>query len=210
MMKLLVTTLFLGLAALPPPADAGLLSIDVSGVLGPVLQGSDPIHLAGDTFTATGEIDANAVPIGASGGSAIYDLSGNLQIALGHLNLTGYDPMLTITAPSSGPDTVFLDFSVVEYSFTPDVIAEFTLPAGTLDGTGVQSFWANVSEPGATLSYSVAGGTQDVTGTLGITGNVSFGGAPASSAPEPGTLCLLAAGTVVAIGMKMRGGRAPC
>src|ERR1035438_4542016 len=90
-MKLLVITVFLILVTLPVPAAAGTLSFDVSGVLGPVLQGPDPIQLAGATFTATGAIDPEALPIGISGDSATYDLAGNLQITAGTFTLTGYD-----------------------------------------------------------------------------------------------------------------------
>ena len=204
-MKSLAAALFLALAALPIPAAAGLLSIDVNGVLGPVLQGSDPIHLAGDTFTATGSIDPNAVPISTSTDAAIYLLSGDLQVLVSNLTLTGYDAMITVIAPPSGPDTVVLDFSVLAYSSTPDVTASFTLPAGTFDGTGIQTFWEYVNEPGGSLGYSVPGATSVLTGTLGITGSVSVGGTPSSSAPEPGTAGLLALGTVVALALKMRG-----
>src|ERR1022692_2338164 len=70
-MKLLVITVFLILVTLPVPAAAGTLSFDVSGVLGPVLQGPDPIQLAGATFTATGAIDPEALPIGISGAKHI-------------------------------------------------------------------------------------------------------------------------------------------
>jgi len=184
---------------LPAPAAASLLSIDVGGVLGPILQGGDPIHLAGDTFSATGAIDSNAVPIAASWDSATYDLSGNLQIMLGTLALTGYNAMLTITAPPSGPDAVILDFSVTEFNFTPDAAAFLTLPPGTLDGTEIQKFWVSISEPDGSLSYSVPGLSDVVTGTLGITGDASIGGTAQSSAPEPGTAGLLAIGLALAI-----------
>jgi|ERR1019366_126095 hypothetical protein len=203
-MKLLVTTLFITLVALSIPAFAGTLDIDVNGVLGPVLQGADPIGLTGVTFTATGAIDANAVPIGIAGDSYTYDLSGNLQIMLGKLTLTGYNPELTITAPPSGPDTAVLDFGVTEFGFTPLVEAYLTLPPGTLNGTEIQKFWASVSQPDSSLTYTVPGEEAVIYGTLGITGSASIGGTPPSSAPEPGTVSLLAAGLVLAIAMKMR------
>jgi hypothetical protein len=197
-MKLLVTTLFLTLTILALPAAAGTLSIDVNGVLGPLLDGADPIHLDGAIFTATGTIDQNAAPISVSGDSATYYLPGNLQIMLGNTTLTGYDAMLTMTAPSAGPDTMVLDFSIFQNA-APDVTASLTLPSGTLDGIEVQSFWASVTESDSSLSYSVAGTTDNLTGTLGITGTASIGDAPPSSVPEPGTIGLLAGGLALGI-----------
>jgi hypothetical protein len=204
-MKLLVTALFLALLTLPVPAAAGTLSIDVGGVLGPVLQGSDPINLTGETFMATGAIDPNAVPVSISGDSATYDLSGNLQLMLGAVTLTEYDATLTITAPPSGPDTLALDFSVTEFNFTPQVEASFSLPSGTLNGTGIQRFWAEVSQPDSSFSFVLPDSEIDISGTLGITGSASIGGTPSSNAPEPGTVNLLAAGLVLgAIAMKLK------
>jgi len=201
-MKLLVTAFFMILAMLPAPGMAGTLDIDVTGVLGPVLQGSDAIRLSGATFTATGAIDASAVPVGISGGAYVYDLSGDVQITLGLLTLTGYNPELILSAPSSGPDTAILDFSVTEYGFAPVVEAFLTLPAGTLIGSGVQPFTASVSEPDSYVTYALPGEEDVIYASLGITGNASMGGTPPASAPEPGTVGLLAAGLALAIAMK--------
>jgi len=206
-MKILFTTLLLSLAALPKPAAAGLLSIDVAGVLGPVLQGADPINLAGSTFTATGAIDSNAIPISVSGDTAVYALPGTLQITLGQGAFTGYNALLSIIAPSFGPDTAVLDFSLFAFNTTPDATATFLLNEGTFNGTGIQSFSANVIEPDGSLGYSIAGATDNLTGTLGITGSVSVGGVQPSGVPEPGTFGLLTAGLLAAIGLKMRGRR---
>jgi hypothetical protein len=187
---------------MPRPVMAGTLDIDITGLLGPVLQGSDPIHLAGVDFSATGEIDANAVPIFVAGDSSTYDLVGNLQITLGQLALTGYNPQLTITTPPSGPDTAVIDFGIVEFGFTPVAEAFLTLPQGTLSSSAVQPFGASLSEPDSNLSYTVPGQEDAIYATLGITGNVSVGGVAPASAPEPGTIGLLAAGLAMAAAMK--------
>jgi len=207
-MKLLVTVLSLIVLTLPLPGIAGTLEIDVNGVLGPVLLGSDPINIAGATFTATGAIDPNAVPIGIAGNSYTYLLSGDLQITLGKLTLTGYDPELTITAPASGPDTAVLDFGVFEFGFTPQVEAFLTLPPGTLKGPGIQKFSAIISQPDSSLSYTLPGEELVIYGSVGMTGGASIGGTPPSGAPEPGTVSLLAVGLALAIaGKKMMPGR---
>jgi len=203
-MKLLVTALFIILAILAAPAAAGTLSLDVSGVLGPDLGGIDPLHLSGATFSASGAIDSTATPIYVAGDTATYDLSGNLDIMVSQLALTGYDGTLTITAPSSGPDKVVVDFTVDEFGFTPEVIASFDLPAGTLNGTGIETFWAQVTEPDGRLSFGVPDSEGSLSGSLGLTGTISLGGTPPSGVPEPGTLGLLGAGLVLASALKLR------
>src|ERR1017187_4005258 len=81
----------------------------------------------------------------------------------------------------------------------------FRLPSGTLNGTEIQKFWAEVNQPDGSLSFSLVPDMEGtLSGTVGITGSVSIGGTPSSSAPEPGTAGLLAAGLVLAIAMKMR------
>jgi hypothetical protein len=93
------------------------------------------------------EIDLSAAPMSVSGDSAVYNHFGNLQLTLGNTTFTDRRAAVRL---GNGVQ--------VEYSFTPDVIAEFALPQGTLNGTGSQSF-------SASLSYAFAGGTQDVIGT---------------------------------------------
>ncbi len=63
-------TLFLAVSALP--ARAGTISFEIGGTLGPVLSGSDPLNLAGQTFTATGSLDRNTPPSGSTLDSATY------------------------------------------------------------------------------------------------------------------------------------------
>lgn len=202
-MKLLVTALFLILAILPGTAAAGTLSFEVSGLLGPDMQGIDPLQLAGLTFTATGEIDPTTAPFFVTADSASYELWGDLQVMVSKLPLTGYGVTLIMTAPPSGPDTVFVDFTVDEFGFSPEVIASLSLPAGTLSGTAIQAFSAEVSQPDSTLSFGVPNEEATLSGTVGLTGNVTLGGSP-SPVPEPGTAGLLGAGLALAIAMKMR------
>jgi hypothetical protein len=185
---------------------AGTLSMNVSGVLGPDLQGIDPLGLAGLTFTATGAVDPNAPPIYAAGDSATYEIWTDLQVTLSKLDLTGYDTMLTITAPPSGPDTVIMEFTVDEFGYSPEVVASFSLPAGTLNGSGIQAFSAAVTQPDSKLSFGIPGAEDTLSGTVGLTGNISVGGASPSSVPEPGTLGLLGAGLALAAAkMRVRG-----
>lgn len=193
------------LAALAIPLQASTLALDVNGVLGPVLSGSDRLGLTGLYFTLSAVIDQNSSPVRTTADSATYSVPGSLEIELGNLILTGYNATLTLTDPGSGPDVMSIAFGVTEFNFTPDAYATLSLPAGTLQGTGLQDFWAYVSQPDSSLSYFIPGVTDQVMGTLGVTGTASLGGGP-SGVPEPSTIGLLAAG-LLAVATKFRGRR---
>jgi hypothetical protein len=193
-------------AASARPARAGTISFDITGTLGPVLSGIDPLKFAGQTFTASGSLDESTPPAGTTADSATYDIPGGILISLGAVTLNGFNTALTLTAPPSGPDTMFLEFSVTELSFTPDVMAILSLPEGTLNGTGLQNFSASVSQPDSSLTFVLPGVSTVITGTLGVTGTASMSGAtapPPSGVPEPATMTLLAGGLIV-IGWKRR------
>ena len=190
-----VITVALFFAALAMPADASSIALDVNGVLGPVLGGSDRLGLTGLYFTLTGVMDQDAAPISTTADSATYSVPGTLQIALGNLMLTGYGATLTLTDAPSGPDLVTIAFDVTEFNFNPDVWATLSLPPDTLQGTGIQDFTASVSQPDSSFSYFIPGVSDEILATLGVTGTVSMsGGTPPSGVPEPGTISLLAAG----------------
>jgi len=199
-------------AAFAPLARAGTVTFDVSGTLGPVLAGSDPFNFDTQPFEASGSLDANTPPSGTTANSATYDIPGNIQITVGPLGpsvLTGYNGQLTLIAPPSGPDTMMLSFSVsvTELYTAPDVIASLSLPEGTLNGTGLQSFQADVSQPDSYFLFSLQGVSEAFTGQLGITGTASMSDGtppPPPGVPEPATMSLLAGGVLV-LGLKLRG-----
>jgi len=197
-----VLTLFLLLAVLAIPVQASTLALDITGTLGPSLFGTDRLGLSGIGFTLTGVIDQGLSPIYTTADSATYSLPGDLEIALGlaHLVLTGYNATLTLTDPASGPDILEIGFGATEFNFNPDVTATLYLPPGTLHGTGLQDFWAYVSQPDSSLSYTIPGVTDEVEDTLGVTGTVTLsGGAPSSGVPEPATIGLLAVGLLAVV-----------
>lgn len=186
--------LFLLTALSIPAAHASLVDLTISGVLGPKLGGVDPLGLTGQNFLVTAMFDKGLLPINTTFDSATYDLNGNLQITAGKIILSGYNATLTLTAPPSGPDTMALAFSVVEFSFNPQVYASLSLPAGTLSSTAIQDFSASVTQPPSQLVYDVLGNSEGISGNLGITGTASISGLTPSGVPEPATIGLMGIG----------------
>jgi PEP-CTERM motif len=191
--------IFVCLLLLVIPLHAGTLTFQTVGTLGPLLSGLDPLGFSGDSFTLSGTLASDAVPVSTTADSATYDFADDLQIMLGAFPLTGYFATITFTDAPTGPDLVSVDFNAVEFSFTPIINATLSLPEGTLNGTGIQNFSAPVSQPDSNFSFTLPGTSQVILGTLGITGTASLAGGSPSSVPEPGTLALLAAG-LLAIG----------
>lgn len=200
--NILLAAMVFAFAAVSVPLHAGTISFDVSGLLGPVLSGLDPLKFSGQTFSANGSLDANALPVSTTADSATYSIPGNIQITVGAIALNGFNALLTVTDPASGPDTLSLDFSVVEMTFTPDVTTVLSLPEGTLNGTALQNFTSSVSQPDSSLTFVLPGGSTSISGTLGVTGTASMTGG-VSGLPEPGSIALLASGLLV-LGIKVR------
>ena len=190
-----VTVLALSCAALSLPAQAGSITLETSGTLGPVIAGIDPLKLNGGNFLVTGSIDQNSTPINVTANSATYSIPGTLDVSVGALDFSGFYGTMTLTDPASGPDTVVFNFMVSELGFVPVVTADLLLPAGTLNGTGLQAFSGEVSAPDSTFSFQLLGVSTAVTGVLGINGvtSATMPGSP-SGVPEPGTIALLACG----------------
>jgi hypothetical protein len=202
-----VIALGLSCVALSLPARAGDITLETSGTLGPLISGIDPLNLDGGIFFVTGTIDQNSAPVSITTDSATFSIPGTLDITVGALDFSGFYGNLTLTDPSSGPDTVTLDFMVSELGFVPVVTATLSLPEGTLHGTGLQDYAANVSEPDSTFSFELLGVSTSLTGTLGITGVSSASGEPSpSGVPEPGTVALVAGGLLAVILVRRRMG----
>jgi hypothetical protein len=202
-----VIALALTCMALSIPARAGTITLETSGTLGPLMSGIDPLKLNGGSFLVTGMLDQSSAPTSITADSATYSIPGTLDITVGDLDFGNLFGTLTLVDPSSGPDTVALDFSVSELGFVPIVTATLSLPAGTLNGTGLQDYSASVSEPDSMFTFQLPAGSSLLTGTLGITGVTSASSETSpSGVPEPGTIGLLAGGLLAVTLVRRRAG----
>jgi PEP-CTERM motif len=191
--------IFVTCAVISMPVYASTIALQITGTLGPVLSGTNPVHIGGDDFSLTGEIPQNLQPVSITSDSATYVLPNNLAITLDTLSLVGTGAVLTLTDQPGLPDILSLDFDSQFANFPVSFSSELSLPKGTLHGTGLQNFTASFSQPDSNLSYLAAGVSAEIEGTVGLTGSVSLTGAPSSPVPEPATFGLLAAGLLAVI-----------
>jgi PEP-CTERM motif len=194
--------------ALVLPVQASILTFDMTGVLGPLESGTDPLSLAGDSFEFTGTIDQNAVPVSTDVGSATYDVSGDVQLIMRGLTFTSQDASLTIMDSDGGPDYLLFTFQLSAYGFTPEIAASLSLPAGTFTGAAPQDFGAATVGSDSSVSYFLIDNSTFLSGSYGLSGTASMtGGAmPGSGVPEPGSIALMAGG-LAAVVWKVRGRR---
>jgi hypothetical protein len=191
--------LFVGVA---PVARAGTIDVAISGTLGPVLEGEDPWHHpGGDTFTLTGVLPENSVPVSSTADSATYSIP-DLTLMFGSLSPVASNALLTFTDPASGPETVSLAFTATEDGYSPSLVATLQFAEGALHGANLQDLVAKFSESESTLSFSLTGVSRTTEFTVGLTGSLSVNGVGnPSNVPEPGTTTLLAGG-LLALGWK--------
>jgi hypothetical protein len=193
-------------------ARAGnILNFSGSGVLGPVLAGTDPLGTNGKNFTFTGIIDESLSPSACPSGvaaSVCYaipagDLSGQIGTAQPFTTTTPSTLALTIpggtandllevlfTGPVSSPIQAILELAPSSFNSGALSHPEPFTPSP-------QSLTAASSAPptinGSSVSYCLLGlSCSTATTVLGISGTAST--FTVGAVPEPGTIALLGIG----------------
>ncbi len=101
------------LALCPLLAAAGI-TYTISGTLGPVLSGSDPLGANGETGVLTIVVNQALTPTSTTATSATYTLpAGSITVVIGGTTYgTTGNPTIKYNVPASGPDSIVVNATV--------------------------------------------------------------------------------------------------
>lgn len=157
-------------------APATTVTIVLDGTLGPIISGSDPAGLDGQSATVTVEASESLKPYKTTSGSASYHIpAGDITVNVDGTNYTS-DSKSTMTIKlGKKADTLTLKASLDIEGFKVQVSDVSSLATGSWSKTVLQhpALFSpspqNLTEPASSLTYSVVGETTK----LGVTGTAS-------------------------------------
>jgi hypothetical protein len=158
------------------PASKGTVTIVLDGTLGPVISGSDPAGLDGDSATITLTVSESLKPYKLTSTSASYHIS-TKDIVL-NVNGNQYSPSSRYTLVvnlGKSADTLTLS-GKAKIDFVPVTVSDVTsLAAGSFSKTVRKHLTTfspspqNLSEPSSTFTYTALSQTT----VLGVTGTAA-------------------------------------
>jgi hypothetical protein len=112
---------------------AQTITYTISGKLGPVLSGSDPLSANGKSGVLTAVVGSTLVPKSKTKTSATYTLpAGAITVKIGGSNYATKGPStLKYTFPAKGPDTMVISTKVSEEGITGTVVGTASLAKGS-------------------------------------------------------------------------------
>jgi hypothetical protein len=115
------------------PMLAANIVYTVTGTLGPVLSGSDPLGANGQSGTLTAAIGQGAVPKSTTSTSATYQVpQGAVQVIIGGTTYTTSGAAtLVYKFPSTGPSALVVSAKVKVLGITGTVVGTATLAKGS-------------------------------------------------------------------------------
>lgn len=167
-------------------AAAKVLTITLDGTLGPILSGSDPAGLDGQSATVTITVRESLLPYKATAHSASYHIrAGDVVVNVNGTDYTSTTRSSMIVKLSAKADLLTLKATVTIDGFTVKISDVSALQTGSwtdsiLEHPGPFSpSPQDLSEPSSNFSYNVFGETT----VLGVTGTASSIDTDASDAP---------------------------
>ncbi len=166
------------------PLMAANITYTISGTLGPVLSGSDPLGANGESGILTATVATTATPTSKTKTSATYTLpQGAVTVNVGGTVYSTTGPAtVKFTFPATGADTMVFNATISVDGFTGTVIGTASLANGSFTSAMTKhprkftpspqnlSPAKKASGPGSKVEYTVA-----ILGssTLGVTGTAS-------------------------------------
>jgi len=181
--RLLLFCVVLMLGLCPLLTAASTIAMTVTGTLGPVLSGSDPLGGNGQSGTINVSVSESLTPTKRTSTSVTYTLPvGAITITIGGTTYsTPNTTTMKITVPASGPDIISLTTSVTYLGIKGTVTGTAALAAGSFSkavfahpvpfspSTQTLTSATTAGGPGSQVKYTVFGGTT----VLGIAGSAS-------------------------------------
>lgn len=180
LLSLSVAVLVLGLC----PLMAASITYTISGTLGPVLAGSDPLGANGESGVLTATAGTKLTPTSTTKTTATYTLpQGAVTVDVGGTTYSTTGPAtLKFSFPAAGPDTMVFTATISVDGFTGTVVGTASLAKGSFTSSILkhpQQFSPSpqtltpakkASGPGSKVEYTVEilGST-----TLGVSGTAS-------------------------------------
>lgn len=159
-----------------PRRDAKTLTIVLDGTLGPVLKGSDPAGLDGDSATVTVMASEALKPYKTTSNSADYHIpAGDITVDVNGTKYTSTSRSEMIVKLTSKADLLTFKATMKIQGFTVKVSDSSALQSGSWTNSVLQHpapfspSPQDLSSPTSTFTYTVIGETT----VLGVTGTAS-------------------------------------
>lgn len=165
------------------PLVAASITYTISGAVGPVLSGGDPLGAAGKAGSVTAVVGSTLKPMSHTKTSATYKLpAGAVTVHLGGQNISAKTSTVKYTFPPAGPDTMVITATGTVEGISGTVVGTVSLAKGSFTHLvtkhpqkftpSPQNLTAATSAggPGSQIKYSAA-----IVGTtvLGLSGTAS-------------------------------------
>jgi len=134
---LLITVLMLALCPLLAAAD---IMYTISGTLGPILSGSDPLGANGESGILTATFSPTLTPTSSTSTSATYTLpAGSITVNIGGtLYGTVGSSSMKYNIPASGPDTIVITSKVNVDGIDGTVVGTASLAHGSFTSAALK------------------------------------------------------------------------
>ena len=159
-------------------SSANSFTITLAGTLGPVLSGSDPAGLDGQSATVAVTVKSTLNPYRTRANSADYHIApGDVTVTVNNTKYTSTSRSAMIVKLGSTADLLSFKATLTIDGFRVTVLDTSTLQSGSWTTAALQHPQLfspspqNLTEPASTFTYTVLGGTT----ALGVTGTASNG-----------------------------------
>ncbi|HLY07361.1 MAG TPA: hypothetical protein VKR31_16565 [Rhizomicrobium sp.] len=157
-------------------APGKTITLALDGTLGPVISGSDPAGLDGDSATVTITVKESLVPYKTTAASASYHIpAGDITVDVNGTDYTSTSRSSMIIKLGGKADLLMLKAKLSILGHAVSVSDTTALQSGSWTSAVLQhpALFSpspqNISEPASTFTYSVFGETTE----LGVTGTAS-------------------------------------